>query len=98
MPRISTILGNKESGREIYVYRIQSNRKHMKTKTVLLLTLVLAFMACQTTRIAERKAKKDTFLYQQSIQKSMYPEASKVYDKLVPVVKQNQYFWNLSWL
>jgi hypothetical protein len=66
----------------------------MKTKTALLLALVLAFMACQTTKIAERKANNDKFLYQQSIQNSIYPEANTVYDKLVPVVKQNQ---NLVW-
>jgi hypothetical protein len=62
----------------------------MKTKTPLLLALLLSFMACQTTKVAERNAKNDTFLYQQSIQNAIYPEASKVYDRLVPVVKQNQ--------
>jgi hypothetical protein len=66
----------------------------MKTKTSLLLALVLTFMACQTTNIADRTAKNDTFLYQQCIKNSIYPEASKVSDKLVPVVKQNQ---NLIW-
>lgn len=66
----------------------------MKTKISLLLVLVLAFMACQTTNIADRTVKNDTFLYQQSIQNSIYPEASKVSGKLVPVVKQNQ---NLIW-
>jgi len=58
----------------------------MKTKTSLLLALLLLFMACQTTK----KSLNDTVLYQQSIRNSIYPEASKVSDKLVPVVKQNQ--------
>ena len=62
----------------------------MKTKNSLLLALLLSFMACQTTR----KGLNDTILYQQSIQNAIYPEASKVYDKLVPVVKENQ---NLVW-
>lgn len=66
----------------------------MKTKTSLLLALLLSFMACQTTKVAERNSKNDTFLYQQSIQDAIYPEASKVYDKLVSVVKQNP---NLVW-
>ena len=58
----------------------------MKTKTSLLLALLLSFMACQTTR----KGLNDTVFYQQSIRNSIYPEASKVSDKLVPVVKQNK--------
>ena len=62
----------------------------MKTKNSLLLVLFLSFMACQTTR----NAKNATVLYQQSIQNSIYPEASKVSDKLIPVVKENQ---NLVW-
>lgn len=66
------------------------NRKKMKTRNSLLLALLLSFMACQTTK----KAQDDTFLYQQSIQNAIYPETSKVYNNLVPVVKQNQ---NLVW-
>jgi len=62
----------------------------MKRKVSLLLVLLLSFMACQTTK----KGLNDTVLYQQSIQNAIYPEASKVSDKLVPVVKQNQ---NLVW-
>ena len=62
----------------------------MKKRISLLLALLLSFMSCQTIR----KGLNDTVLYQQSIQNSIYPEASKVYDKLVPVVKQNQ---NLIW-
>jgi len=62
----------------------------MKINISLLLALFLSFMACQTTR----KGLNDTILYQQSIQNAIYPEASKVSDKLVPVVKQNQ---NLVW-
>lgn len=62
----------------------------MKTKNLIMLALFLSFMACQTIR----KDLNDTVLYQQSIQNAIYPEASKVSDKLVPVVKQNQ---NLVW-
>jgi hypothetical protein len=36
----------------------------------------------------------DSNLYRQSIQNAIYPEPGKVYDKLVPVTKQNQ---NLVW-
>lgn len=59
----------------------------MKTKISLLLSLVLFFAACQTT-------KNYTVLYQQSIQNAIYPDSSKVYGKLVPIVKQNP---NLVW-
>lgn len=62
----------------------------MKKRISLLLFLFLSFMACQIIR----KDLNDTFLYQQSIQNSIYPEARKVSDKLAPVVKQNQ---NLVW-
>ena len=62
----------------------------MKTKNSLLLALLLSFMACQTIK----KDLNDTVLYRQSIQNSIYPEAGKVSDKLVPVVKENQ---NLVW-
>ena len=64
--------------------------KFMKTTIYLLLSVILLGTACQTIN----KTKYDTILYQQSIQNAIYPEASKVYDKLVPVERQNQ---NLVW-
>lgn len=62
----------------------------MKTKNSLLLALFLLLVACQITK----KGLNDAVLYQQSIQNAIYPDASKVSDKLVPVVRQNQ---NLVW-
>lgn len=62
----------------------------MKTKNSLLLALFLLLVSCQITK----KGLNDAVLYQQSIQNAIYPDANKVSDKLVPVVRQNK---NLVW-
>ena len=58
------------------------------------LSLVFFFMACQVINVADRKLLKDNVLYEQSIRNAIYPEKAKIYDKLVPIVKQNP---NLIW-
>ncbi len=66
----------------------------MKTKILALFYLVLFFTSCQTVNVVELRSRNDAILYRQSIQNAIYPEAEKVYDKLVPVVKENP---NLEW-
>lgn len=55
-----------------------------------MLFILLISFSCQTIL----KTQSDSALYQQSIENAIYPEASKVYNNLVPVDKQNP---NLIW-
>jgi hypothetical protein len=66
----------------------------MKTKTSLLLLVLLLFEACQTLKTAHQETPTDAFLYQKSIENAIYPEAAKVDTSLVFVGKQNK---NLVW-
>ncbi len=66
----------------------------MKARTSLLLFVLLVFGACQTLRTTHQENQTDTYLYQKSIEDAIYPKASKVYDNLVDIDKQNK---NLFW-
>jgi hypothetical protein len=66
----------------------------MKTKSSLLLLVLLLFGACQTLKTAHQEMPTDAFLYQKSIENAIYPEAGKVDTNLVFVGKQNK---NLVW-
>lgn len=65
----------------------------MKSVYSILILLVLLFGACRTLK-PEASPDNDEVLYMQAVRDAIYPESNEIYDKLVPVTRQNN---NLIW-